>query len=154
MLLLAVPLIAYIALFLSILLIITFYYQFRSIKKRLNDIETKNAISDLLAQELQNNVAATGKNILQLRSEINDCSLENTQVSKQLEHRIKNLQEKFQSQQVAFAQLQEQQPEDKLYSRAYKLAALGADLEEIIKECEIPRAEAEMLLSVYQKNKR
>jgi predicted nucleic acid-binding Zn-ribbon protein len=49
-------------------------------------------------------------------------------------------------------QVQDQQPEDKLYSRAYKLAALGAGLEEIMSECELPRAEAEMLLSVYTKN--
>lgn len=47
--------------------------------------------------------------------------------------------------------LSEQQPQDKLYSRASKLAALGADVEEIMRECELPRAEVEMLLSVYNK---
>ncbi|MBL0710789.1 MAG: DUF2802 domain-containing protein [Colwellia sp.] len=31
-----------------------------------------------------------------------------------------------------------------------KLAKKGAELDEIVKECELPRAEVEMLLSVYQ----
>jgi len=44
-----------------------------------------------------------------------------------------------------------QQPEDKLYSRALKLAELGADVEEISENCEIPIAEAEMLLAVHKK---
>jgi len=46
--------------------------------------------------------------------------------------------------------LSTQQPEDKLYSRAFKLAELGADVDEISKTCEIPLAEAEMLLAVHQ----
>ena len=46
--------------------------------------------------------------------------------------------------------LANQQPEDKLYSRALKLAALGAGIEEISQNCEIPMAEAEMLLAVHQ----
>jgi type II secretory pathway pseudopilin PulG len=44
-----------------------------------------------------------------------------------------------------------QQPEDKLYSRALKLAELGAGVEEISESCEIPIAEAEMLLAVHKK---
>ncbi len=47
-------------------------------------------------------------------------------------------------------QLSSQQPEDKLYSRAFKLATLGADAEEISQTCEIPLAEAEMLLAIHQ----
>lgn len=46
--------------------------------------------------------------------------------------------------------LNTQQPEDKLYSRAFKLVELGAGADEISKSCEIPIAEAEMLLAVHQ----
>ncbi|MFY8300333.1 DUF2802 domain-containing protein [Pseudoalteromonas sp. SS15] len=42
-------------------------------------------------------------------------------------------------------------PDAKIYSRAVKMIELGADLEEIMQECEIPRAEAELLLSLHQK---
>ncbi|GMM86075.1 DUF2802 domain-containing protein [Pseudoalteromonas sp. MTN2-4] len=42
-------------------------------------------------------------------------------------------------------------PDAKIYSRAVKMIELGAGLEEIMQECEIPRAEAELLLSLHQK---
>lgn len=51
------------------------------------------------------------------------------------------------------AQLQDAQkyddPDAKIYSRAVKMVELGADLEEIIRECELPRAEAELLMSLH-----
>jgi len=45
--------------------------------------------------------------------------------------------------------LANQQPEDKLYSRALKLA-LGAGIEELFLFCELPMADAVMLLAVHQ----
>ncbi|WP_404338977.1 DUF2802 domain-containing protein [Pseudoalteromonas mariniglutinosa] len=52
------------------------------------------------------------------------------------------------------AQLQEVQkyddPNAKIYSRAVKMVELGADLDEIIRECELPRAEAELLMSLHK----
>ncbi|BDF94989.1 MULTISPECIES: DUF2802 domain-containing protein [Pseudoalteromonas] len=51
------------------------------------------------------------------------------------------------------AQLQDAQkyddPDAKIYSRAVKMVELGADIEEIIRECELPRAEAELLMSLH-----
>ena len=41
-------------------------------------------------------------------------------------------------------------PESKIYSRAMKMVQLGADLEEIMRECELPRAEAELLFNLHQ----
>ena len=41
-------------------------------------------------------------------------------------------------------------PESKMYSRAMKMVQLGADLDEIIRECELPRAEAELLYNLHQ----
>ncbi|WP_462166538.1 DUF2802 domain-containing protein [Pseudoalteromonas sp. GB43] len=41
-------------------------------------------------------------------------------------------------------------PNAKIYSRAVKMVELGADLEEIIRECELPRAEAELLMSLHK----
>ena len=44
-----------------------------------------------------------------------------------------------------------QAPENKLYTRATKMVELGASIEELMKECELPRAEAELLLSLHKK---
>ncbi|WP_372763063.1 DUF2802 domain-containing protein, partial [Pseudoalteromonas sp.] len=41
-------------------------------------------------------------------------------------------------------------PDAKIYSRAVKMVELGADLNEVIRECELPRAEAELLFSLHK----
>ncbi|WP_087021460.1 DUF2802 domain-containing protein [Thaumasiovibrio subtropicus] len=45
----------------------------------------------------------------------------------------------------------QQDPDNKLYSRASRMVELGADIEELMEECELPKAEAELLLSLQQK---
>lgn len=42
-------------------------------------------------------------------------------------------------------------PDSKLYTRAVKMVELGADLEEVMRECDLPRAEAELLLNLHAK---
>jgi len=44
-----------------------------------------------------------------------------------------------------------QDPEGKLYSRASKMVELGADVNELMQECDLPKAEAELLLRLQQK---
>ena len=41
-----------------------------------------------------------------------------------------------------------QDPERRLYSRAAKMVELGADLDEVMSECELPKAEAGLLISL------
>ncbi|MFY8272871.1 DUF2802 domain-containing protein [Pseudoalteromonas sp. SSDWG2] len=54
------------------------------------------------------------------------------------------------------AQLQdniaESDPQARLYSRAVKMIELGAPMEEVMQECELPRAEAELLFSLHAKS--
>ncbi|MGL5222668.1 MAG: DUF2802 domain-containing protein, partial [Plesiomonas shigelloides] len=44
-------------------------------------------------------------------------------------------------------------PEHRLYSRATKLAEMGAGLDELMQECELPKAEAELLLNLQRQMK-
>lgn len=74
--------------------------------------------------------------------------------------RVLVIQEQQQRLQQDLAELQEQQqalalsdPESKIYSRAVKMVELGADLEEIIRECELPRAEAELLFNLHRQKR-
>ena len=41
-----------------------------------------------------------------------------------------------------------QDPDSRLYSRAARMVELGAGLNEVMAECEIPKAEAELLISL------
>lgn len=47
-------------------------------------------------------------------------------------------------------ELQQLDPEMRLYSRAAKLVSSGASVQEIMEECELPRGEAEMLISLHK----
>lgn len=101
--------------------------------------------------ELQNLLAQSQSQLEINQQQWTESQLENEQVSKQLEHRIKVAQEQFNRQLQSIEQQLHQQPEDKLYSRAQKLVELGADIAEIMRECDIPKAEAEMLMAVHRK---
>ncbi len=47
--------------------------------------------------------------------------------------------------------LEQADGDGRLYSRATKMVQLGADLNELIQECELPKAEAELMMSLQNK---
>lgn len=148
---LAVPIIAVLALALSLICWVVVLVISARHKIRIAVIESQSQATELLIANLQSayeQLQLDNKKLLTIHEQ---AAIENVQVSKQLEHRIKALQGHVNEQQVAMEQLQVGQGEDKFYARAIKLAKKGAELDEIVSECELPRAEAEMLLSVYQK---
>jgi len=95
------------------------------LNKRFSDLKQQNTILRSEIDELRFGILNMGKRILQL------------------EH---TSQELSQNQQ----ELQYSDPDSKMYSRAVKMVELGAELDEVMKECELPRAEAELLLSLHQ----
>jgi hypothetical protein len=48
-------------------------------------------------------------------------------------------------------ELEQEDTDSRLYSRASKMVQLGADINEVISECELPKAEAELMYSLQQK---
>ncbi|WED21039.1 DUF2802 domain-containing protein [Vibrio sp. JC009] len=48
-------------------------------------------------------------------------------------------------------ELEHADADSRLYSRASKMVQLGADLDELIEECELPKAEAELMMSLQNK---
>ena len=42
-------------------------------------------------------------------------------------------------------------PENRLYTRATKMVELGASIEELMIDCELPKAEAELLFNLHRK---
>jgi len=152
--LLAVPIIAVSALFLVMLSICIFFVYLNKFKEKmaLQDMQIQSA--NLMVNELQTLNEKLQQEFEAIKSASNKIAIESNQVSKQLEHRIKQLQHQVTEQQQLFAQWQDSQGQDKFYNRAFKLAEKGAGIDEIISECELPRAEVEMLLSVYQQRSR
>ena len=90
-------------------------------------------------EELRAGLIGVGQRVLQLDSALN-------QLSSQVSSALQELSDKQQA-------LALSDPESKIYSRAMKMVQLGADLEEIMRECELPRAEAELLYNLHQAKK-
>jgi len=135
---------------LFIVLIVVIYRQkshFNLINKRL---ESQLQSQELQLNELQSTQQILNKQLLDLNYSFDSTQVDNEQITKQLEHRIKTIQEEHGLHKQSLEQLHNQQPQDKLYSRAFKMVELGADIEEVVRECDIPLAEAEMLISVHR----
>lgn len=150
--LLAVPIIAVVALIVSILCLVGVIFLSIRHKAKLTILASQYQTQELILNNLQRVNEQLHFEIEKLQKQYDQITTENIQVSKQLEHRIKTLQTHINSQQDTLSQLQTDQGDDKFYTRAIKLAKKGADIEEIVTECELPYAEVEMLISVYQKN--
>ena len=118
--------------------------------QQINNLQQKQDSQEIQLVELQSLLSQYQSQLEINQQQCQESQTENEQVSKQLEHRIKVNQEQLNNQLQSLEQLLQQQPEDKLYTRAQKLVELGADIAEIMRECDIPRAEAEMLLSVHR----
>lgn len=96
-------------------------------EQKITQLEEQNTIARNEISELRNGLLSIGKRLLDVEQLSN------------------NIQE--QQQQMSYVD-----PESKIYSRAVKMVELGADIDEVIRECELPRAEAELLFSLHQNN--
>ena len=152
--LLAVPIIAVLALFLVLLTSTLLFIYVSKLKNKMEVLNIQMQSTSLLVDDLQTLNNKLQQEFDEMASNTERLATENEQVSKQLEHRIKSLQHQSIEQQQLLTQWQDSQGQDKFYNRAFKLAEKGADIEEIMSECELPRAEVEMLISVYQQRAR
>ncbi len=65
--------------------------------------------------------------------------------------RVIELEKKLSQYEMKLEEAAQQDPQAKLYSRAMKMVDLGAGVEELVRECELPKAEAELLIRLHQK---
>ena len=66
--------------------------------------------------------------------------------------RVLELEKKLQHQDARLDETSQQDPQARLYTRAMKMVSLGAGVDELIQECELPKAEAELLIRLHSKN--
>ncbi|WP_427976505.1 DUF2802 domain-containing protein [Agarivorans sp.] len=93
------------------------------------------------------------KNLLQshrlVERQLEELHEANVSFVQELERQSEQVEQVF----LRTSQIQSQDQDSKLYTRAVKLVELGADLDEVMRECELPKAEAELLLSLRNKMK-
>ena len=148
--LLVVPIIAVLALFLVVLGSVVIYLYLAKVTTNIEIFKTQLQSNVMQIKELEDVNKLLQHQISSSERESKQLNTENSQVLKQLEVRIKYLNDHNVEQQKLLLQWQENQGQDKFYNRAFKLAAKGASLEDIMSECELPRAEVEILLSVHK----
>lgn len=148
---LVLSIIAVVALVVSVLcLVVVFIVSIRH-KAQVTMFASQYQAQELILNNLQRVNDQLQLDVDKFHRQGEQITTENIQVSKQLEHRIKMLHTQINNQHEIISQLQIDQGDDKFYTRAIKLAKKGANIDEIVTECELPYAEVEMLISVYQK---
>lgn len=105
-------------------------------------------------QQLSEQVGALTHQLAAVIKQIELASSKHSAVEQQLDslaHSQAALEQQVLQQQEAIQEVAEQDPESKFYQRAARLVQQGASLEEVMDACELPRAEAELLYSLYKK---
>jgi len=69
---------------------------------------------------------------------------------KELVQQVDNLQS---AQQSLVEKLVEQDPQSRFYSKGAKLISQGASLEDVMRECDMPAAEAELLFNLHNRQR-
>jgi len=127
------PYISWLALVLAFVFFISGYFLIKKQAKKIDALQ-------LLVKSLLANNESFKKQF----SEIHSGSVGMGKKIQQLGAVVKKTQENQQN-------LVAQAPENRLYTRAAKMVELGASIEELMTECELPRAEAELLLNLRKK---
>lgn len=116
--------------------IFVFFIYRRERKTRVN-ADAKFHAMELLFKNVRHQNESFAKQLSELRA----GSIGMSQKLAELSHRFDDLVEKQ-------SELEMHDSEGRLYSRASKMVELGADLYELMEECDLPKAEAELLLSI------
>lgn len=123
-----------------VLLVLAFAYLMRrlgNMKSLLSAVENEHKVElDHLRKEIS-----------LLNEQINEQQQRNIIAARQTEKAITQTEELA----SIVRELQLQDPATGLYHRATQLVKQGADIEDIMAACELPRAEVELLMSVHNK---
>lgn len=133
-----------------LLLIIVLFFLLIMSRKQIAQLNKAVVANDRKITELKSSLLSSlSTTTSPLKSEVKEARSGFISLNK----KIIELTEKLDLLETQQANVQVIDSESKLYSRAVKMVDLGADIEEIIAECEIPRAEAELLMSLHRAEK-
>ncbi|MGP8307290.1 DUF2802 domain-containing protein [Vibrio sp. YIC-376] len=92
------------------------------------------------ARQVDKDVQKLNKQLLEVRSVVVGLGQKVTEQQDIIQHLNERIRE-----------LEHADTDGRMYSRASKMVQLGADINELIEECELPKAEAELMLSLQKK---
>lgn len=113
--------------------------QIRQLAERIANLSAQQPNQGAELEELRSGVIGIGHRILQLEQALQNIESNQQALASELEQLTEHQQK-----------IQLFDPDSRLYSRAVKMVQLGAGLEEVMSECELPRAEAELLINLHR----
>lgn len=113
--------------------------QIRQLAARIADLQTRQPNQSAELEELRSGVIGIGQRVLQLEQSLQQVESQQQALASELEQLTEHQQK-----------IELFDPDSRLYSRAVKMVQLGAGLEEVMSECELPRAEAELLINLHR----
>ncbi len=113
--------------------------QIRQLADRIAHLTSQQPNQGAELDELRSGVIGIGQRILQLEQSLQQIEFNQQALAGELEQLTEHQQK-----------IQLFDPDSRLYSRAVKMVQLGAGLEEVMSECELPRAEAELLINLHR----
>ncbi len=130
---LSVPIIAGGAAFVVLLLFIMLLRIRTGLQNKIDQQRTQ-------ARQAEKDLQKMNKQLLEVRSVVVGLGQKVTEQQDIIQHLNERIRE-----------LEHADTDGRLYSRASKMVQLGADINELIEECELPKAEAELMLSLQKK---
>lgn len=91
-------------------------------------------------RHLERELQKANKQLLEVRSVVIGLGQKVSEQEDIIQHLLQRIKE-----------LEQADGDGRMYSRATKMVQLGADLNELIEECELPKAEAELMMSLQNK---
>ena len=100
--------------------------------------------------ESQNNsLSELGKKLNNLNEELHEIRSGNYGVISRFKELVQQVDKLQSAQQNLSENLIEQDPQSRFYSKGAKLISQGASLEDVMRECDMPAAEAELLFNLH-----
>jgi predicted nucleic acid-binding Zn-ribbon protein len=131
-------LLSLIALIISIVCITFLSVLFKRYKLQLENVESQN-----------NELSQLNKKVINLNEELHEIRSGNYGVIS----RVKELVQQVNKLQSSQQSLVEQDSQSRFYSKGAKLISQGASLEDVMRECDMPAAEAELLFNLQNSQK-
>jgi hypothetical protein len=132
------PLLSLIALFVSVVCLTLLIVLFKRYQSQLENTVSHN-----------NSVLEVNKTVNNLSEELHEIRSGNYGVIS----RVKELVQQVENLQSAQQNLVEQDSQSRFYSKGAKLISQGASLEDVMRECDMPVAEAELLFNLHNSRK-
>lgn len=132
---------------LASLVILLFVLHFLN-KSRLNSLKTEH-------QKLEQQSTLFKQHLIQIEESLNDMRAGNLELGEKLKGvagQVNEISEQVNEVAEQQEHLVNSEPENRLYSKASKMAAQGATVDELMQDCELPKAEAELLVSLHNRD--